>query len=147
MQNGLLDWKQRIESVQPITSLDIEPMRWQNPVSRAAAAAIHFYIRAATAAAATTTTTTTAVTSGSHIGHAQWYILYYYYSKKKAREALARAQNTSVTDVTSGQGLFRWCHFRWCYFLRMCTRSLPVAPLEHSLKYDFVRADLLLISA
>ena len=30
--------------------MEIEPMRWQNPVSRAAAAAIHTYIRAAAAA-------------------------------------------------------------------------------------------------
>jgi hypothetical protein len=31
--------------------MEIEPMRWQNPVSRAAAAAIHAYPRAAAAAA------------------------------------------------------------------------------------------------
>ena len=30
--------------------MEIEPMRWQNPVSRAAAAAIHTYLRAAAAA-------------------------------------------------------------------------------------------------
>jgi hypothetical protein len=29
--------------------MEIEPMRWQNPVSRAAAAAIHTYLRAAAA--------------------------------------------------------------------------------------------------
>jgi hypothetical protein len=33
MQSGLLDWQKRIEHVQPITSLEIEPMRWQIPVS------------------------------------------------------------------------------------------------------------------
>ena len=32
--------------------MEIEPMRWHNPVSRAATAAIHTYIRAAAAAAA-----------------------------------------------------------------------------------------------
>ena len=30
--------------------MEIEPMRWQNPVSRAAAAAIHTYLRATAAA-------------------------------------------------------------------------------------------------
>jgi len=53
MQSGLLDWQKRIERVHPITSLEIEPMKWQNPVSRAAAAAtIHVYPRAAAAAIA-----------------------------------------------------------------------------------------------
>ena len=33
-------------------NMEIEPMRWQNPVSRAAAAAIHTYLRAAAAAIA-----------------------------------------------------------------------------------------------
>ena len=33
--------------------MEIEPMRWHNPVSRAAAAAIHTYLRAATTVAAT----------------------------------------------------------------------------------------------
>jgi hypothetical protein len=32
--------------------MEMEPMKWQNPVSRAAAAAIHTYLRAAAAAAA-----------------------------------------------------------------------------------------------
>ena len=32
--------------------MEIEPMRWHNPVSRAAAAAIHTYFRAAAPAAA-----------------------------------------------------------------------------------------------
>ena len=31
--------------------MEIEPMRWQNPVSRATAAAIHTYLRAAAAIA------------------------------------------------------------------------------------------------
>jgi ADP-ribosylglycohydrolase len=66
--------------VQPIASLEIEQMRWQNPVSRAAAAAVHTYPRAAAAAAAsaiaihtypraeaaaTTTTTTTAAAAAA----------------------------------------------------------------------------------
>jgi hypothetical protein len=33
MQSGFLDWQKRIERVQRIISLEIEPMRWQNPVS------------------------------------------------------------------------------------------------------------------
>ena len=52
MQSSLLDWQKRIERVQPIRSLKIEPIRWHNPVSRAAAAAvIHVYPRAAAEAA------------------------------------------------------------------------------------------------
>jgi len=50
MQSGLLNWQKWIERVQPITSLAIESMRWQNPVSRASA--IHVYPRVAAAAAA-----------------------------------------------------------------------------------------------
>ena len=43
MQSGLLDWQKRIERVKPIISLEIEPMRWHNPVCRAAAAGTHVY--------------------------------------------------------------------------------------------------------
>ena len=54
-----------IERVQPITSLEIEPIRWHSSVSRAAAA-IHVYPRSAVTAATTTTATAAVIALKFH---------------------------------------------------------------------------------
>ena len=118
MQSGLFDWQKRIERVQPITSLEIEPMRWQNPVTRAAATVIHTYPRAAAAihtyprAAAAAIHTYTRAAAINTYPRAVATAIHIY-----AREAAAAAMHTYPQSSSSR----RWQ--RGTYRRRCCSSS------------------------